>query len=147
MSIHCPTCNAPSLCIDSRPHGSWTRRRLTCSAGHRFSTIEITVPEYLVDRRGKRTLREMYEEMLREQGAPREHARRAPPEPTEPPTAPEPGDAEGRPAFERFAFLHDFDTTLSQCGGRTGQYASEATARAWQVWMHFHRQRNEPPCT
>jgi len=50
------------------------------------------------------------------------------------------GQAQRRAEFDEYAFLADFDTTRSTCGGRSGKYASEVTQRAYMVWADQQRE-------
>ena len=41
----CNHCAAPSHVTDSRQHPSYRRRRYECDRGHRWTTIEVIIPE------------------------------------------------------------------------------------------------------
>lgn len=47
--MNCPYCHAKGKCVDSRPSSSrgqeYTRRRYTCPADHRWSSIEVAVAD------------------------------------------------------------------------------------------------------
>lgn len=43
----------------------------------------------------------------------------------------------GRAEFDAWAYVRDFDTTISTYGGRRGLYASERTQAAWNMWQHL----------
>lgn len=49
--FRCPTCNKPTIVVDSRwvPRGMRLRRRRECPDKHRFTTFEEVATDYILD--------------------------------------------------------------------------------------------------